>query len=81
MPFEASGALTVPLPGAVGTWAAAAVAPLSIKEPAVDAAYARYTDAFREEMWQKYGTSKISTRDLLLPRLLSGQTTLSDTAA
>ena len=62
---KASGALAVPLPGAVGTWAAGAVAPLSLKEPAVDAAYARRTETFRTELGYKYTTSRISSFDLL----------------
>jgi hypothetical protein len=45
---KASGALTTPLPGALGTWVAGAVAPLSLKEPAVDAAYAAYVREFNE---------------------------------
>ena len=62
---KASGALTVPLPGGVATWTAAAVAPLGLKEPAVDAAYAKYADEFRSEMQRRYGTSNITTYDLL----------------
>ena len=38
-PGGASLPLTVPLPGGTGAWAAAAVAPLTLKEPAVAAAY------------------------------------------
>ncbi|QJW97919.1 hypothetical protein [Frigoriglobus tundricola] len=62
---KASGALTVPLPGGVATWTAGAVAPLGLKEPAVDAAYAKYADEFRSEMQFKYGFSSVTTRDLL----------------
>ena len=46
---KASGALTVPLPGTLATWAAGAVAPLAIKEPAVDAAYFGYVTEFNEQ--------------------------------
>jgi hypothetical protein len=60
-----SGVFTVPLPGAVGTWMAEAVAPLSIKEPAVDAAYTQALDEFRFEMQIKYQRSQITSRDLL----------------
>jgi len=62
---KASGALTVPLPGGVATWTAGAIAPLSLKEPAVDAAYAKYADEFRSEMQFRYASSNITTRDLL----------------
>ena len=60
---KASGALAVPLPGAVGTWVAGAVAPLSIKEPAVDAAYFGYVTEFNEQHKQKnYEKSTLAPR-------------------
>lgn len=62
---KASGALTTPLPGAMNAWVAAAAAPLTLKEPAVAAAYAGYTSQFKNVMKNEYSSSLVFTRDIL----------------
>lgn len=62
---KSSGMLTVPLPGTGGGWAMAAVAPLMLKEPAVDAAYSSYTALFRFQLEREYSDDKVQSRDLL----------------
>jgi hypothetical protein len=62
---KASGALTVPLPGAVATWAIGAVAPLTLKEPAIDAAYSAYTKKFKNEVSAAHFGSSLYARDIL----------------
>jgi hypothetical protein len=74
---KASGALATPLPGGVGTWVAGAVAPLGLKEPAVDAAYAAYVREFNEQhkeqnykrstMFPRSRFSSLESDDPLLP--------------
>src|SRR5205085_8155310 len=44
---KASGMLTVPLPGVGPAWASTAAAPLTLKEPAVDAAYNNHVELFK----------------------------------
>ncbi len=62
---KASGALTVPLPGALGSWAAAAAAPLTLKAPAVDAAYSGYVARFKGVMRNEYSSHIVFSRDIL----------------
>lgn len=64
---KASGALTVPLPGALNSWGATASGALRLKEPAVDAAYNRYAQYFKGTMENHYQTSNMygGTRDIL----------------
>ncbi len=66
---KASGMMTVPLPGIGGGWAMAAVAPLTLKEPAVDAAYSSYKNEFeaklRNERFGAYESANLFARDLL----------------
>ncbi len=62
---KGSGMLTVPLPGVGGAWGAAAIAPLMLKEPAVDAAYSSYTTLFKFQLQNEYASGTMFTRDLL----------------
>lgn len=62
---KASGMLTVPMPGATASWGMAAVAPLTIKEPAIGAAYNQYVLTFEVERDIRYRDPNPSTRDLL----------------
>ncbi|MCS6866118.1 MAG: hypothetical protein RMJ56_04715 [Gemmataceae bacterium] len=62
---KASGMLTVPVPGALDTWALAAVAPLSLKEPAITAAYNRYREQFNFQLRNAYHDEQVLVRDLL----------------
>lgn len=64
---KASGALTVPLPGGTGAWAALAAAPLTLKAPAVDAAYTAYETRFKNVMRNEYSSASVSSRDILEP--------------
>lgn len=51
---KASGLTTVPVPGIGGAWASAAAAPLALKEPAVDAAYADAVREFKSHLQLRY---------------------------
>jgi hypothetical protein len=62
---KVSGALTVPVPGTGAAWAAEVAVPLSLKEPAVDAAYAAKVKAFTEQRDAAYMSANIVVRDLL----------------
>ncbi|AWM39660.1 hypothetical protein GobsT_19900 [Gemmata obscuriglobus] len=67
---KVSGLTAVPVPGVGAAWAEAAVAPLALKEPAVDAAYTRYKTEFADKVHQMFGggaydRSTLFTRDLL----------------
>jgi len=62
---QASGMLTVPMPGATASWGIAAVAPLTIKQPAIDAAYNQYVSTFDIERNIRYRDPNPTTRDLL----------------
>lgn len=62
---KASGMLTVPVPGVGPAWAAAAAAPLSLKEPAVAAAYESEKLKFEAQRRKAYHDSTLLVRDLL----------------
>jgi hypothetical protein len=62
---KAYGALTVPLPGAGPEWFAAAAGALTLKEPAVAAAYESEKRTFQSERDRRYGDPNILVRDLL----------------
>ena len=60
-----SGALTVPVPGVGGLWVAGVAGPLSLKEPAVDAAYTAKVKEFDVDRARGYSAANIVVRDLL----------------
>jgi hypothetical protein len=62
---KAGGALTIPVPGAGPAWFAAAGAPLSLKEPAVAAAYESEKLKFEAQRRNAYHDSDLLVRDLL----------------
>jgi hypothetical protein len=62
---KASGALTVPLPGMGGAWGALVAGPLSLKEPAVDAAYQDRVREFEFERDVRFARPDMVVRDLL----------------
>ncbi len=62
---KAHGALTVPIPGMGSGWFAAAAAPLSLKEPAVAAAYESERLKFEAQQRNAYHDSTLLVRDLL----------------
>jgi hypothetical protein len=59
---KASGALTVPVPGVGPAWAIGVAGPLSLKEPAVDAAYNTKVKEFEEQRRQNYTRSTLDPR-------------------
>lgn len=69
---KASGMLTVPLPGALNTWAMAATAPLTLKEPAIDSAYNTYTNQFKMKLREQYSNPSLYVRDFMTPSLKPG---------
>jgi hypothetical protein len=62
---RAFGALTVPVPGIGPVWFAAAAGPLSLKEPAVAAAYESEKTKFENQRRNAYHDSSLMVRDLL----------------
>jgi hypothetical protein len=59
---QASGALTVPVPGVGPEWLAGLAGPLSLKAPAVDAAYAAKVKEFDFQRQQNYEKSSLTPR-------------------
>lgn len=57
-----SGVLTVPVPGAGAGWNAAAAGPLTLKEPAVDAAYNSYKNLFEYHRNKNYEKSALTPK-------------------
>ena len=62
---QASGMLTVPLPGTMAPWAMDAAAVLNLKEPAVDTEYQTYTSQFKGELRNNYHESSLPARDMM----------------
>jgi hypothetical protein len=57
-----SGVFTVPVPGAGAGWNAAAAGPLTLKEPAVDAAYNAYKNLFEYHRDKNYEKSALAPK-------------------
>lgn len=64
---KVSGLTAVPVPGVGAGWAEAAVAPLAIKEPAVDAAYEEATREFKAQIQNRYSRSMLFFPQDFLP--------------
>lgn len=62
---RASGMETVPVPGIGGGWGLSLIAPLVLKEPAVDAAYTATVNQFKFQLRNEYSSASVFVRDLL----------------